>query len=165
MRKIRKAMMKMQEIKKLIRHRMSQIISWLGIETEEEDTHKPLTYQDAVACEDSSKWKDAMKEEMDYLRKNKTWELVDHPAGQKLVSCKCLFKIKKGIEGVQKPKYKARLVARGFTHKADYELKQLDVKTTFLHGNIEEVIYMRQPLGYEQGNKVCLLKKFLYGLK
>nr|GFB87276.1 retrovirus-related Pol polyprotein from transposon TNT 1-94 [Tanacetum cinerariifolium] len=49
---------------------------------------------------------------------NKTWELVDHPAGQKLVSCKCLFKIKEGIEGVQNPKYKARLVARGFTQKA-----------------------------------------------
>ncbi|GJR72715.1 argonaute 4A-like protein [Tanacetum coccineum] len=44
-----------------------------------------------------------MEEEMDSLRKNKTWELVDHPAGQKLVSCKWLFKIKEGIEGVQKP--------------------------------------------------------------
>ncbi|GKF21115.1 hypothetical protein Tco_0069753, partial [Tanacetum coccineum] len=39
-----------------------------------------------------------MKEEMDSLRKNKTWELVDHPAGKKLVSCKWLFKIKEGIE-------------------------------------------------------------------
>ncbi|GKE94248.1 retrovirus-related pol polyprotein from transposon TNT 1-94 [Tanacetum coccineum] len=47
----------------------------------------------------------------------------------------------------------------------DYELKQLDVKTAFLHENLEEVIYMRQPPGYEQGNKVCLLKKSLYGLK
>ncbi|GJX74338.1 retrovirus-related pol polyprotein from transposon TNT 1-94 [Tanacetum coccineum] len=129
---------------------------------------------------------------MDSLRKNKTWELVDHPAGQKLVSCKWLFKIKEGIEGVQKPRYKARLVAYGFTQKAcidynevfslvvchtsirvilalpackDYELEQLDVKTTFLHENLEEVIYMRQPPGYEQGNKVCLLKKSLYGLK
>ncbi|GKF70699.1 hypothetical protein Tco_0203756, partial [Tanacetum coccineum] len=45
---------------------------------------------------------------MGSLRKNKTWELVDHPAGQKLVSCKWLFKIKEGIEGVQKPRYKAR---------------------------------------------------------
>ncbi|GJS54077.1 retrovirus-related pol polyprotein from transposon TNT 1-94 [Tanacetum coccineum] len=60
-----------------------------------------------------------MKEDMDSLRKNKTWELVDHPAGQKLVSYKWLFKIKEGIEGVQKPRYKARLVARGFTQRAD----------------------------------------------
>ncbi|GJR70298.1 retrovirus-related pol polyprotein from transposon TNT 1-94 [Tanacetum coccineum] len=113
---------------------------------EEEDTHEPLTYQEAVAYEDSSKWKAAMEEEMDSLRKNKTWELVDHLAGQKLVSCKWLFKIKEGIECVQRPRYKARLVARRFTQRA-------------------EVIYMRQPPGYEQGNKVCLLKKSLYGLK
>ncbi|GJX94025.1 retrotransposon protein, putative, ty1-copia subclass [Tanacetum coccineum] len=152
---------------------------------EEEDTHEPLTYQEAVACEDSSKWKAAMKEEMDSLRKNKTWELVDHPAGQKLVSCKWLFKIKEGIEGVQKPRYKARLVARGFTQRAgidynkvfslvvrhtsirvilaltackDYELEQLDVKTTFLHGNLEEVIYMKQPPGYEQDDMLIACK-------
>ncbi|GJV04566.1 retrovirus-related pol polyprotein from transposon TNT 1-94 [Tanacetum coccineum] len=129
---------------------------------------------------------------MDSLRKNKTWELVYHPAGQKLVSCKWLFKIKKGIKGVQNPRYKARLVACGFTQGAcidynevfssvvqhtsirvilaltackDYELEQLDVKTAFLHGNLKEVIYIRQPPGYEQGNKVCLLKKPIYGLK
>ncbi|GJY62584.1 retrovirus-related pol polyprotein from transposon TNT 1-94 [Tanacetum coccineum] len=110
--------------------------------TEEEYTHEPLTYQEAVACEDSFKWKVAMEEEMDSLRKNKTWVLVDHPVGQKLVSCKWLFKIKEGVEGVQRP------------------------RTAFLHGDLEEeVIYMRQPPGYEQGNKVCLLKKSLYGLK
>ncbi|GJY12245.1 retrotransposon protein, putative, ty1-copia subclass [Tanacetum coccineum] len=170
----------------------SNMAAYAFAAAEEEDTHEPLTYQEAVACEDSSKWKAAMEEEMDSLRKNKTWELVDHPAGQKLVSCKWLFKIKEGIEGVQKPRYKARLVARGFTQRAgidynevfspvvrhtsirvilaltackDYELEQLDVKTAFLHGNLEEVIYMKQPPGYEQGNKVCLLKKSLYGLK
>ncbi|GJV06418.1 retrovirus-related pol polyprotein from transposon TNT 1-94 [Tanacetum coccineum] len=79
---------------------------------------KPLRFRDEIACEDSSKWKAAMEEEMDSLRKNKTWELVDHPAGQKLVSGKWLFKIKEVIEGVQKPRYKARLVARGFTQRA-----------------------------------------------
>ncbi|GJV17432.1 retrotransposon protein, putative, ty1-copia subclass [Tanacetum coccineum] len=170
----------------------SNMAAYAFVAAEEEDTHEPLTYQEAVACEDSSKWKAAIKEEMDSLRKNKTWELVDHPAGQKLVSCKWRFKIKEGIEGVQKPRYKARFVARGFTQKAgidynevfslvvrhtsirvilaltackDYKLEQLDVKTTFLHGNLEEVIYMKQPPGYEQANKVCLLKKSLYGLK
>nr|GEV84704.1 retrovirus-related Pol polyprotein from transposon TNT 1-94 [Tanacetum cinerariifolium] len=131
-------------------------------------------------------------ENMDSLRKKKTWELVDHRAGQKLVSCKWMFKIYEGIEGVQKPRYKAKLMACRFTHRTcidynevfspvvrytsirailalttckDYELEQLDVKTTFLHEILEEVIYMKQPPGYEQGNKVCLLKKFLYGLK
>nr|GEZ78195.1 retrotransposon protein, putative, Ty1-copia subclass [Tanacetum cinerariifolium] len=126
-------------------------------DAEQEDTREPLTYQEAVACEDSSKWKAAMKKKMNSLRKNTTWELVDHPAGQKRMSCKWLFKIKKGVEGVQKHRYKARLVARGFTQRAgidyneefslvvqhtsirvilaliackDYELEQPDVKTS-----------------------------------
>nr|GFD37381.1 retrotransposon protein, putative, Ty1-copia subclass [Tanacetum cinerariifolium] len=90
----------------------SNMAAYAFAAAEEEDAHEPLTYQEVVACEDSSKWKAAMKEEMDSLMKNKTWELVDHQAGQKL---------------------------------------ELDVKTTFLHGNLEEVIYMRQPSGYEQG--------------
>nr|GEV81329.1 retrotransposon protein, putative, Ty1-copia subclass [Tanacetum cinerariifolium] len=137
---------------------------------EEEDTHDPLTYQKAVACEDiskSSSWVKAGEFRMD-------------------------VQDKRGIEGVQKPRYKARLVACGFTQRAcvdynevfssvvrhtsirvvlalttckDYELEQLDVKMTFLHGNLEELIYLRQPPGYEQGNMVCLLKKSLYGLK
>nr|GEV22883.1 retrovirus-related Pol polyprotein from transposon TNT 1-94 [Tanacetum cinerariifolium] len=74
-------------------------------------------------------------------------------------------RIKEGIEGVQKPRYKARLVAHGFTQRACIDYNELDVKTAFLHGNLKEVIYMRQPPGYEQCNKVCLLKKSLYGLK
>ncbi|GJX55951.1 retrotransposon protein, putative, ty1-copia subclass [Tanacetum coccineum] len=111
----------------------SNMVAYAFAAAEEEDTHEPLTYQDTR--------KVAMKEEMDSLRKNKTWELVDHPAGQKLVSCKWLFKIKEGIEGVQKPRYKARVVARGFTQRAD----------GIFHGNLKEVIYMRQPPGYEQG--------------
>nr|GEX41481.1 retrovirus-related Pol polyprotein from transposon TNT 1-94 [Tanacetum cinerariifolium] len=116
-------------------------------QAEKEDTHEPLTYQKAVTCEDSSKWKAGMKEEMDSQMKNKTWELVDYPARQKLVSCKWLFKIMKGIEGVQKP-----------STRQDYELEQLDVKTAFLHENLEEVIYMRQPLGYEQDDMLIACK-------
>ncbi|GJV18496.1 retrotransposon protein, putative, ty1-copia subclass [Tanacetum coccineum] len=173
-------------------YQLSNMAAYAFAAAEEEDTHEPLTYQEAVSCEDSSKWKAAMEEEMDSQRKNKTRELVDPPTGQKLVSSKWLFKIKEWIKGVQKPRYKARLVARGFIQRAgidynevfspvvrhtsirvilaltackDYELEQLDVKTDFLHGNLEEVIYMRHPRGYEQGNKVCLLKKSLYGLK
>ncbi|GJS94799.1 retrotransposon protein, putative, ty1-copia subclass [Tanacetum coccineum] len=161
---------------------------------EEEDTHEPITFQEAINSSEKDEWVRAMEEEMSSLKKNHTWELVDQPPGQKLVSCKWLYKIKEGIEGVQKPRYKARLVARGFTQRAgidynevfspvvrhtsirvilsltaceDYELEQLDVKTTFLHGNLEETIYMRQPLSFEEGtgNKVCLLNKSLYGLK
>ncbi|GKD46268.1 retrotransposon protein, putative, ty1-copia subclass, partial [Tanacetum coccineum] len=140
----------------------SNMAAYAFVAAEEEYTHEPLTCQEAVTYEDSSKWKAAMKE------------------------------IKEGIEGVQKPMYKAILVARGFTQRAgidynevfslvvrhisiwvilaltvckDYELEQLDVKMAFLHRNLKEVICIRQPPGYEQGNKVCLLKKSLYGLK
>ncbi|GKB54852.1 retrovirus-related pol polyprotein from transposon TNT 1-94, partial [Tanacetum coccineum] len=121
----------------------SNMAAYAFAAVEEEDTHEPLTYQEAVSCEDSSKWKAAMEKEMDSLRKNKTWELVDHPA----------------------VRHTSIRVILALTACKDYELEQLDVKTAFLHGNFEEVIYMRQPPGYEQGNKVCLLKNYLYSLK
>nr|GEU44787.1 putative retrotransposon [Tanacetum cinerariifolium] len=95
---------------------------------------------------------------MDSLRKNKTWELVDPSAGQKLMSSKWLFKIKEGIEGVQNPRYKARFVALRFTQRAGIDYNELDVTTTFLHGNLEEVIYMRQPPGYEQDDMLIACK-------
>nr|GEZ32906.1 retrotransposon protein, putative, Ty1-copia subclass [Tanacetum cinerariifolium] len=64
----------------------------------------------------------AAEEEDTHEPKNKTWELVDHPARQKLVSCKWLFKIKEGIEGVEKPRYKARfdeyMLSNGFKHSS-----------------------------------------------
>ncbi|GJT32052.1 retrotransposon protein, putative, ty1-copia subclass [Tanacetum coccineum] len=59
----------------------SNIAAYAFAAAEEEDTREPLAYQEAVTYEGSFKWKAAMKEEMDSLRKNKTWELVDHPAG------------------------------------------------------------------------------------
>ncbi|GJR72960.1 retrovirus-related pol polyprotein from transposon TNT 1-94 [Tanacetum coccineum] len=161
---------------------------------EEEDTHEPITFKKAINSFEKDEWVRSMEEEMSSLKKNHTWELVDQPLGQKLVSCKWLYKIKEGIKGVQKPRYKARLVARRLTQRAgidynkafspmvrhtsirvilsltaceDYELEQLDVKTSFLHGNLEKTIYIRQPPGFEEGtgNKICLLKKSLYGLK
>ncbi|CAM8878626.1 unnamed protein product [Rhodiola kirilowii] len=136
-----------------------------------------------------------MHDEMDSLKKNKTWEIVDRPAKARLVGSKWIFTRKEGIPGVEPPRLKARLVARGFTQKEgidfneifspvvkhrsirimlslvayfDYELEQLDVKTAFLHGNLDETIYMRQPEGFVVGDpekQVCLLKRSLYGLK
>lgn len=111
------------------------------------------------------------------------------------MGCKWVFKRKDGIPGVEPARYKARLVAKDFTRREgvdfneifslvvkhtsirvllslvahfNMELEQMDVKTAFLHGDLEEKILMQQPIGYEvQGKEdwVCLLKKSLYGLK
>ena len=129
------------------------------------------------------------------LKKNETWEFVPLPEGVKPVDCKWLFRIKDGISEDDPPKYKLRLVARGFSQKEgiDYnevfspvvkhksirvllamvsifnlELDQLDVKTAFLLGNLEEEIDMKQLEGFvdsEKPDHICLLKKSLYGLK
>ncbi|KAL2231405.1 UNVERIFIED_CONTAM: Retrovirus-related Pol polyprotein from transposon TNT 1-94 [Sesamum indicum] len=149
---------------------------------------EPSSVEEALK---SDKWLNAMNEEMKSLKDNKTWILVPKPKNASIVDCKWLFKIKQ-----ENPiKYKARLVAKGFTQKEgidyneifspvvkyttvriilaltayhDWELKQMDVKTAFLHGDLDENIYMYQPFGFSDTSKpdhVCLLKKSLYGLK
>nr|GEZ11521.1 hypothetical protein [Tanacetum cinerariifolium] len=95
---------------------------------EKEDTHEPITFQEAINSSDKDEWVRAMEKEMSSLIKNHTWELVDQPPSQKLVSCKWLYRIKEGIEGVQKPRVILSLIAC-----EDYEFEQLDVKTAFLH--------------------------------
>ena len=134
-----------------------------------------------------------MEAELDALQKNETWELVDLPSGNKPVGCKWVFIAKfKGDGSLER--YKARLVAKEYTqtYGVDYqetfapiakmntvrillslainfdsELQQYDVKNVFLHGELEEEIYMSIPprFGGSDGNKVCWLKKALYGLK
>ena len=136
-----------------------------------------------------------MKEEMEALYRNQTWLMVKRPKDQKPVACRWLYKLKEPATPGDGPRYKARLVAKGFTQvegidyneifspvvkyktirvmlsivtQFDLELQQMDVKTAFLHGELEETIYMEQPLGFEvhKGkDMVCLLKKSLYGLK
>nr|GEV73848.1 retrotransposon protein, putative, Ty1-copia subclass [Tanacetum cinerariifolium] len=128
----------------------------------EEDTHELITFQEAINSFEKDEWVHAMKEEISSLKKNHTWELVDQPPGQKLVSCKWLYKIREGIKGISKPRVILSVTACEY-----YKLEQLDVKTAFLHGNLEETIYMRQPPSFEEekSNKVCLLKKSFYALK
>ncbi|PSS08126.1 Endonuclease [Actinidia chinensis var. chinensis] len=152
----------------------------------------PCTYKDAVQGTENPKWKRAMDEEMKSLHKNQTWELVQLPKGKKAIGCKWIYGKKEDTQGVR---FKARLVAKGYAQKEgidynevfspvvkhssirillalvaqfDLELAQLDVKTAFLHGDLEEEIYMSQPDGFKVPGKdhlACRLKKSLYGLK
>ena len=135
-----------------------------------------------------------MREEMDALEKNKTWRITELPKGKKSVGCKWVFSVKYKADG-RLERYKARLVAKGYTqtYGVDYQetfapvakmstvkvllslavnlnrdLQQYDVKNAFLHGDLEEEIYMEIPPGFEERlgtNKVCKLQKALYGLK
>jgi hypothetical protein len=139
------------------------------------------------------KWEQGMKEEMDSLENNQTWDLVQLPAGKRALQNKWVYKLKEENGGEKR--YKARLVVKGFAQKKgiyfdeiispvvkmtsirtilslvaveDLHLEQLDVKIAFLHGDLEEENYMQQPQGYEvkrKENLVCRLKKSLYGLK
>ncbi|KAL0308973.1 UNVERIFIED_CONTAM: Retrovirus-related Pol polyprotein from transposon TNT 1-94, partial [Sesamum radiatum] len=150
------------------------------------------SYKEALESSDAKNCKNAMNDEITSLLKNKTWILVPKPENVSIVDCKWIFKRKHEDNTTR---YKARLVAKGFTRKEgiDYteifspvvkfttvriilaltaqfywELKQMDVKTAFLHGDLDEQIYMCQPSGFinkEKPNHVCLLKKSLYGLK
>lgn len=128
---------------------------------------------------------------IDSLSKNKTWILVKLPEGRKAIDCKWVSKIKYKTNGSVN-RYKARLCARGFTQRYgidyretyspvvrmdsvrtllaiaaqfDLDILQIDVKTAFLHGLLEEEIFMSQPEGFAKGNYVCKLQKALYGLK
>ena len=130
---------------------------------------------------------------MDSLHKNHSWELTPLLKGKKALHNKWVYRIKQKHDGSKR--YKARLVVKGFQQRegVDYTeifspvvklttvrlvlsivaaedllLEQLDVKTAFLHGELEENIYMVQPEGFlsrEKKDLVCKLKRSLYGLK
>ncbi|KAK0577899.1 hypothetical protein LWI29_001989 [Acer saccharum] len=143
---------------------------------------------------EKSEWRVTIQEEMNALKKNGTWELSNLPEGKRPVGCKWIFTIKYNPDG-SVSRYKARLVVKGFTQtygidyqetfapvaklntvrvllslaaNLDWPLHQLDVKNAFLNGDLEEEVYMEIPPGFETGsnvNKVCKLRKSLYGLK
>ncbi|CAO2827530.1 unnamed protein product [Amaranthus hypochondriacus] len=157
------------------------------------DDGEPEDYYEASQTRDASKWELAMKDEMQSLISNQTWELTELPIRKKALHNKWIYRVKK--EHDDSKRYKARLVVKGFQQKegVDYNeifapvvklntirtvlsivaiedlyLEQLDVKTAFLHGDLDEEIYMHQPEGFIESGKekmVCKLKKSLYGLK
>ena len=78
----------------------------------EED--KPRNYSEAISCDDSTKWDAAMQEKVKSLHKNEAWDLVKLLVSKRVISCKWIFKKKKGIPGVESARYKARFMVRGF---------------------------------------------------
>ncbi|KAG7553295.1 hypothetical protein ISN45_Aa06g038290 [Arabidopsis thaliana x Arabidopsis arenosa] len=152
---------------------------------------EPMDFQEAI---EKKTWRNAMDEEIKAIKKNDTWELASLPNGHKAIGVKWVYKAKKNSKG-EVERYKARLVAKGYSQRAgiDYDevfapvarletvrliislaaqnkwkIHQMDVKSAFLNGDLEEEVYIEQPQGYivkGEENKVLRLKKALYGLK
>ncbi|GJV20761.1 retrotransposon protein, putative, ty1-copia subclass [Tanacetum coccineum] len=158
------------------------------------DLGEPANYKAALLDPESDKWLNVMNVEMQSMRDNKVWELVDLPPNGKTVGHKWLFKKKTDMDGAVHT-YKARLVAKGFTQTPgidyeetfspvadiratriliaksafyNYEIWQTDVKTAFLNGYLYEEVYMEQPEDFfnpKFPSRVCKLKRSIYGLK
>jgi hypothetical protein len=155
---------------------------------------EPSNIEEAMKSRDATFWKEAINDEMKSIMINNTWFLVDLPSGFKLIGCKWIFKKKMKSDG-SIDTYKARLVAKGFRQSKginyfdtyalvvrissirtlislasinNLEIHQMDVKTAFLNGYLDEEVYIEQSEGFvipRQENKVCKLVRSLYGLK
>jgi hypothetical protein len=152
---------------------------------------EPDNYEEA---QQNPSWQKAMEEEIFMIEKNKTWELVDRPEDKNIIGVKWIFRTKLNADSSIN-KFKARLVVKGYAqvYGVDYsdtfapvarmdtirlllavaahrnwKVFQLDVKSAFLNGVLQEEIYVEQPAGFVvqgKADKVYLLKKALYGLK
>ncbi|RVW94742.1 Retrovirus-related Pol polyprotein from transposon RE2 [Vitis vinifera] len=152
----------------------------------------PNSVQQALA---DPRWKAAMNEEMKSLQKNESWELVECPPGKKPVGCRWIYTVKYKVDGsIERFKARLVAKGNTQTYGIDYTetfapvakintvrvllslaanldwpLQQFNVKNVFLHGELSEEVYMDLPPGCmvpkKQCQKVCKLKKSLYGLK
>ncbi|GJS77923.1 retrotransposon protein, putative, ty1-copia subclass [Tanacetum coccineum] len=153
----------------------------LNVEVEEHslgDLNEPTSYKAKMLDSESNKWIDAMNAEIQSMMDNMVWVLVDLPPGYNTIGSKWRFKKKTDMDGIVHV-YKARLVAKGYTQLYgvdyeetfspvadirairilisiaayyDYEIWQMDVKTAFLNGYLDEDIYMVQPEGFVDPN-------------
>ena len=132
------------------------------------DGGEPESYEEAMEDENKMKWVDAMQDEMKSLHENHSFELVKLPKGKRALKNRWVYRVKQE-EHTSQPRYKARLVVKGFSQKKgidfdeifspvvkmssirvvlglaaslDLEIQQMDVKTTFLHGDLDKEIYM-----------------------
>jgi transposase InsO family protein len=152
----------------------------------------PTSVHDALNGPYSEHWHRAMLEEWESLVKMETFKLADLPPGRAPIGCKWVLTVKRDEAG-RVVRFKARLVARGFTQTAGVDYKetfasvvkfssirmifalaaqldltvyQVDIKTAFLNGELDETIYMDQPSEFDDGSgRVLDLHRALYGLK
>lgn len=152
---------------------------------------EPKTHRQAKESPESKQWDTAMDDEYISLLKNETWDLVNPPHDRKVLQGRWVYKWKLGQDG-KVIRHKARWVVKGYEQtegidyfetfasvvksttvrlllavaaEKDWEIEQMDVKTAFLYGDLEEEVYVKQPTGYGADGKVCRLRKALYGLK
>jgi Reverse transcriptase (RNA-dependent DNA polymerase) len=145
----------------------------------------PATVEEALSRPDAAAWQRAIDEELNSLRERDTWEVVPLPPGTRAVGSK--FVLERKRDG----RYKARLVAKGYSQRegidyeqtfapvssyatlrmflalaGDLEIRQIDIKTAFLYGDLEETVYLQHPPGCPgPPGTACRLKHALYGLK
>jgi hypothetical protein len=158
------------------------------------DESEPRTLRDALKHPDADLWYQAAVKEMEAHIENGTWELVKLPPGRKAIGSRWVFKVKRNADGSVE-RYKARVVAQGFSQRPgvdfdetfapttkwaalriifalaaleDWELESVDISNTYLNGELKDVeVYMRQPEGFAEKDDtwVARLLKGLYGLK
>ena len=139
---------------------------------------EPVTLVDALASPQTVEWQEAISSELHSMEQHGVWELVPRPRGGNIVGCRWVFKVKTNADGTVE-RYKARLVAQGFRQKEgvdyqevfaptighesircilslaasfDMEIHHMDIKTAFLHGELEETVYMKQPPGFARAD-------------
>ncbi|GJW35817.1 retrotransposon protein, putative, ty1-copia subclass [Tanacetum coccineum] len=114
------------------------------------DLSEPANYKTALLDPKSNKWLDAMNMEMQSMKDNDVWVLVELPPNARTIYIRAI----------------RILIALAAYY--DYEIWQMDVKTAFLNGHLFEEVYMEQPEGFvnpKYPNHVCKLKRSIYGLK
>ena len=156
---------------------------------------EPTSYEEAITCPEKDFWIKAIKKEIDTISKNQVWEYCEYPADRKPVNSKFVFKRKQVAQG--NLIYKARLVAKGCSQEEGVDYKEIyapvvrfttlrfliatsvknnleiyhfDIDSAFLHGELDDLVYMFIPKGIkvphtEFVNVVLRLKKAIYGLK
>lgn len=179
----------------LLRSRLQQEDSISRAINNTEKTSDPRTIKEALSGPQAEEWSTAVASELASMEQHNVWELVERPPDANVIGCKWVFRTKYNSDG-SLDRYKARLVAQGYNQKFgvdynevfapvvsyesvrcllslaatyDLEIHHVDIKTAFLHGDLEETIYMRQPPGFEhpgaKKSMVCKLKRSIYGLK